>query len=128
MVRAEELNLIARLVAAEAKEEPYDGKVAVAAVVLNRTRHPDFPSTIPGVIFEPWAFESVMNRHFYQPLDLDAAPDHRHRPSYFCSLTAASPATFWRKRSAAETGISACSWASRGPYSVLTVRPPQEFK
>ncbi|MGI9951241.1 cell wall hydrolase [Moorellaceae bacterium AZ2] len=62
----EEVNLLARLVAAEAKDEPYIGKVAVAAVVLNRTRHPDFPSTIPGVIFEPWAFESVMNGSFWE--------------------------------------------------------------
>lgn len=58
--------MLARLVAAEAKDEPYIGKVAVAAVVLNRTRHPDFPPNIPGVIFEPWAFESVMNGSFWQ--------------------------------------------------------------
>lgn len=65
-VKSDEINLLARLVAAEAGDEPYLGKVAVAAVVLNRTRHPNFPPTISGVIFEPWAFESVANGTFWE--------------------------------------------------------------
>ena len=52
--------LLARLVYAEARGEPYVGQVAVAAVVLNRVRSSSFPNTISGVIYQPWAF-SVVN-------------------------------------------------------------------
>ena len=52
--------LLARLVYAEARGEPYVGQVAVAAVVLNRVRSASFPNTIAGVIYRPWAF-SVVN-------------------------------------------------------------------
>lgn len=45
-----ELDLFARLVHAEAKGETYRGQVAVAASVLNRLLHPDYPSTLSGVI------------------------------------------------------------------------------
>lgn len=57
--RSDEINLLARLVAAEAGDEPYVGQVAVAAVVLNRVEHPSFPNTLAGVIYQPLAFESV---------------------------------------------------------------------
>ncbi|MBO8423810.1 MAG: spore cortex-lytic enzyme [Firmicutes bacterium] len=52
--------LLARLVYAEARGEPYVGQVAVAAVVLNRVKSSSFPNTISGVIYQPWAF-SVVN-------------------------------------------------------------------
>lgn len=54
-----DINLLTRLVYGEARGEPYIGKVAVAAVVLNRIESPKFPDTIPGVIFEPGAFTAV---------------------------------------------------------------------
>ncbi|MBU5467153.1 cell wall hydrolase [Virgibacillus sp. MSJ-26] len=47
-----EKELLAKLVHAEAKGEPYAGKVAVATVVLNRVKHEDFPNSIKGVIYE----------------------------------------------------------------------------
>lgn len=53
------LNLLAHLVHGEARGEPYTGKVAVAAVVLNRTRDSRFPKTIAGVIYQPGAFQAV---------------------------------------------------------------------
>ncbi|MEW5920001.1 MAG: cell wall hydrolase [Bacillota bacterium] len=49
---AEDLDLLARLVQAEAGGEPYKGKVAVAASVLNRVESDRYPSTIPGVIYQ----------------------------------------------------------------------------
>lgn len=52
--------LLARLVYGEARGEPYTGKVAVAAVVLNRVKSSKFPNTIAGVIYQPNAF-SVVN-------------------------------------------------------------------
>lgn len=55
------VDLLARVIAAEARGEPYIGKVAVGAVVLNRVKHPEFPNTLAGVIYQPHAFESVTN-------------------------------------------------------------------
>lgn len=54
-----DVNLLARLVYAEARGEPYTGQVAVAAVVLNRVRSSSFPNSIAGVIYEPYAFTCV---------------------------------------------------------------------
>ena len=54
------LNLLAKLVYAEARGEPYAGQVAVAAVVLNRVKSSSFPNTVAGVIYQPGAF-SVVN-------------------------------------------------------------------
>lgn len=56
-----ELDLLERLVEAEAGGEPYEGKVAVAAVVLNRLKHPGFPNTITDVIYEPRQFTPAIN-------------------------------------------------------------------
>ena len=53
------MNLLARLVYAEARGEPYKGQVAVAAVVLNRVRSSQFPNTIAGVIYQKNAFTCV---------------------------------------------------------------------
>ncbi|HHY45987.1 MAG TPA: hypothetical protein GX506_01630 [Firmicutes bacterium] len=52
-------NLMARVIYAEARGEPYVGQVGVGAVIMNRVESPLFPNTIPGVIFEPWAFTVV---------------------------------------------------------------------
>ncbi len=51
--------LLAKLVYAEARGEPYTGQVAVAAVVLNRVKHSSFPNTISGVVYQPYAFTAV---------------------------------------------------------------------
>lgn len=56
---ASDIYLLARVVYAEARGEPYQGMVAVAAVVLNRVEHPSFPNTISGVVYQPWAFTAV---------------------------------------------------------------------
>ena len=54
-----DLYLLAKCVHAEARGESYQGQVAVAAVILNRVKSPDFPNTIAGVIYQPWAFTAV---------------------------------------------------------------------
>lgn len=61
----DDVQLLARVVAAEAGDEPFEGQVAVAAVILNRTKSPLFPPTIPNVIFQPWAFESVATGYIW---------------------------------------------------------------
>ena len=54
-----DLYLLARVVHGEARGEPYLGKVAVAAVVLNRIASPSFPNTIAGVVYQTHAFTAV---------------------------------------------------------------------
>ena len=60
-ITGEDIDLMAKLVSAESIGEPYEGKVAVASVVLNRTLYPSFPNTIQGVIFQKNAFSCVKN-------------------------------------------------------------------
>jgi N-acetylmuramoyl-L-alanine amidase len=66
------VNLLAQVIEGEAADEPYQGKVAVGAVILNRIESGDFPNTIPGVIYERDAFESVSNGQFQRPLSQDS--------------------------------------------------------
>lgn len=54
-----DIRLMANAVYGEARGEPYEGQVAVAAVILNRVQSPTFPNTVSGVIFEPRAFTAV---------------------------------------------------------------------
>ena len=54
-----DLNLLSRLVYGEARGEPDQGQVAVAAVVLNRVEHSSFPNTVAGVIYQSGAFDVV---------------------------------------------------------------------
>ncbi|MEH7305899.1 cell wall hydrolase [Neobacillus drentensis] len=66
-----EKDLFARLVEAEAKGESYEGKIAVATVVLNRVDSPDFPDTVTGVIKQvvgnTYAFSPVQNGEINKP-------------------------------------------------------------
>ncbi|MFT0800443.1 spore cortex-lytic enzyme [Bacillus swezeyi] len=60
-----DINLLAQAVYGEARGEPYDGQVAVAAVILNRINSSTFPNTVAGVIFEPLAFTAVADGQIY---------------------------------------------------------------
>mgnify|MGYP003576257909 CR=1 FL=1 len=72
-ITASEKDLLARLVHAEAKGEPYAGKVAVATVVLNRVDSSLFPNDIKNVIYQKdqgyYAFSPVQNGTINQPAD-----------------------------------------------------------
>lgn len=52
--------LLANLIYCEAGNQPYEGQVAVGAVVINRVLSGAFPSTIPGVIYQHNQFEPAM--------------------------------------------------------------------
>lgn len=52
-------NLLARVINGEARGEPFEGQVAVGAVVLNRVNHPSFPNSIASVIYQPGAFTAI---------------------------------------------------------------------
>ncbi len=60
-----DINLLSRIIAAEASDQPYRAQIGVGAVVMNRLASPNFPKTIPGVIFQPGQFTSVANGWFY---------------------------------------------------------------
>lgn len=62
------VNLLARLISAEARGEPYSGQVAVGAVVLNRIEHPSFPNTLSGVIYQSGAFTCIDDGQFNEPI------------------------------------------------------------
>jgi len=68
----EEMELLARAVYSEARGEPFQGQVAIAAVILNRVDNEDFPNTIKGVIFQPWAFTAVHDGQFWLTPDESA--------------------------------------------------------
>jgi N-acetylmuramoyl-L-alanine amidase len=56
---AQDMKIMANAVFGEARGEPYIGKVAVAAVILNRVQSSKFPNSVSGVIFQPGAFTAV---------------------------------------------------------------------
>lgn len=66
---ADVTQLLARLINGEARGEPYEGQVAVGAVVLNRVKSPEFPNTIAGVIYQKGQFSCVTDGQFNKPID-----------------------------------------------------------
>ena len=62
------VDLLARVISAEARGEPYSGQVAVGAVILNRVEHPSFPNTIAGVVYQPGAFTCMVDGQFNEPV------------------------------------------------------------
>ncbi len=59
------VDLLARLIHAEAGGEPFTGQVAVGAVVMNRLQDPKFPGSIEGNVYSPDEFESVSNGYIW---------------------------------------------------------------
>jgi len=62
---SKDVDLLARLIYGEARGEPYEGQVAVAAVVLNRVESSKFPNSIASVIYQPGAFDVVSDGQIY---------------------------------------------------------------
>lgn len=56
-----DVTLLAALIQAEAGGQPYEGKLAVGAVVMNRVRSPGYPNTILAVITAPGQFPPATN-------------------------------------------------------------------
>jgi len=63
--------LLARVIEGEAADESYEGKVAVGAVIVNRTQSGAFPNSLAGVIYQPHAFESVTNGQYTRPVSAE---------------------------------------------------------
>ncbi len=64
-----DVQLLARAINGEARGEPYEGQVAVGAVILNRVSDSRFPNTIAGVIYQSGAFTAVADGQINVPID-----------------------------------------------------------
>lgn len=82
---AAERELMAKVVYAEARGEPYAGKVAVAAVIINRVLNKDFPNTISGVIYQRNAFSCI------QDGQINLTPDSTARQAVRDALAGSDP-------------------------------------
>ena len=63
-----DVELLAKVISAEARGESYEGQVAVGAVILNRVAHPSFPNSISGVVYQNGAFSCVNDSNWYAPV------------------------------------------------------------
>lgn len=63
-----DIQLMARAINGEARGEPYEGQVAVGAVILNRVKSSKFPNTIAGVIYQSGAFTAVADGQINAPI------------------------------------------------------------
>ncbi len=99
----EDIALLARLVHAEARGEPFMGQVAVAAVLLNRVQHPGFPDSVKAIIYQPRQFEPVANGTIY------LTPNNLAYLAVLEALAGVDPTDgavfFWNPRK-----VSASSW------------------
>lgn len=89
--RVSDIQLLARAINGEARGEPYEGQVAVGAVILNRVKSSSFPNSISGVIYQPGAFTAVADGQINVPIDpkstvVSAAKDAMNGwdPTYGC--------------------------------------------
>lgn len=67
-----DIELLAKIISAEARGESYIGQVAVGAVVLNRVSHASFPNTIAGVVYQSGAFDAVRDSNWYAEVSSSA--------------------------------------------------------
>ncbi|NIK68008.1 MULTISPECIES: cell wall hydrolase [unclassified Paenibacillus] len=109
----EELDLLARIVYAEARGESYKGQVAVAAVVLNRLDADGFPKTIKGVIEQSGAFTAVDDGQYYLKPDstaykaaLDAlgGKDPSNGALYYFNPKTATSKWIWSRKQTVQIG------------------------
>lgn len=70
--RSSDVQLIARAINGEARGEPYEGQVAIGAVILNRVKDSRFPNTIAGVIYQSGAFTAVADGQINQAMEDEA--------------------------------------------------------
>lgn len=105
---AADVELLARVINAEAYDEPYEGKVAVGAVIMNRLKSPRFPgNTIRDIIYAKGQFTVVSNglidRLPMQPdsrraaLDALRGRDPSRGALYFADLSRARAKGFWAR-------------------------------
>lgn len=101
-----DLSLMAHVVYAEARGEPFVGQVAVAAVLLNRLHSPKFPHSLPAIVYQPEAFTSVQNGQINQKPNAEAKKavmdavkgwDPSHGATYYFNPAKAKSSWIWSK-------------------------------
>ncbi len=101
-VTQSDIHLMAQIVYAESNCEPFEGKVAVASVILNRLKYPEFPKTVEDVIKQKGAFSCVRNG------SIQVAPDENSYKAVFQALKGEDPTEqavfFYNPR------IATCQW------------------
>ncbi|MDO5382897.1 MAG: cell wall hydrolase [Eubacteriales bacterium] len=61
---ATDMAMLAAIIECEAGNQPFEGKVAVGSVVINRVNNPRFANTIEGVLYAPYQFSPVASGRF----------------------------------------------------------------
>lgn len=79
---SDDVALLARVINAEARGEPYQGQVAVGAVIMNRVESAEFPNTIAGVIYQKGQFSSVKDGQINKPFENEAAVKKAAQEAY----------------------------------------------
>ena len=69
----EEIRMLANLIFCEAANQPYEGKVAVASVVLNRMRSPKYANDMRTVIYQRWQFTPATTGWLDRAIAADSA-------------------------------------------------------
>ena len=98
----EEIMLLSKLVAGEARGESYEGQVAVAAVVINRVKDSRFPDSLEGVIYQKNAFSVVKNGTIYA--EPTSSTYRAAQEALYGSDPTNNAIYFWNP------DISTCSW------------------
>ncbi len=117
----QDIDLMSKVVYRESRGEPFEGKVAVASVILNRAVNPKFPSTIEGVIKQKNAFSCVVNG------EIHASPDKSCYDAVYEALKGIDPTKdslfFYNPR------ISTSSWMKNVPKEdIVTIGNHVFFK
>lgn len=84
-ITQKDIHLMAQIVYAESNCEPFEGKVAVASVILNRLKYPEFPKTVEGVVKQRGAFSCVVNGN------INVVPDEVCYKAVFQALKGEDP-------------------------------------
>lgn len=105
--------LLGRAIHGEARGEPYVGKVAVAAVILNRVENPAFPNSIAGVIYQPLAFTAVADGQINLAPDAESLKaardalngwDPTYGSNYYWNPATATSKWIWSREKVIEIG------------------------
>ena len=100
--------LLANLIYCEAGGEPYEGQVAVGAVVINRVLSSVFPNTVSGVIYQSGQFEPVSTGRLALALAENRATDSCYRAAdeAMSGVTNVGNCVFFRTPIPGLTGIN----------------------
>lgn len=108
-----DIMVLAKMIHGEARGEPYVGKVAVGAVILNRVKDKKFPDSVYSVCFQPGAFDAVSDGQYYLEPDqaaVNAAKaaingwDPTYGALYYWNPATATSKWIWSRKIVVEIG------------------------